>query len=73
MEQTNGRIGFIGIVVENRQSVPEVNRILSSFGDMIRGRLGLPDGETGVAVITLVIYGTVGTLTQKTVQKELNI
>ena len=66
MEQTNGRIGFIGIVVENRQSVPEVNRILSSFGDMIRGRLGLPDGETGVAVITLVIYGTtdqVGALT----------
>ncbi|MCI5847446.1 MAG: TM1266 family iron-only hydrogenase system putative regulator [Candidatus Limiplasma sp.] len=55
MEQ---RLGFVGIVVENRQSVPMVNEILSSFGGIIQGRIGVPNHESGVAVIGLIVNGT---------------
>ena len=34
------RLGFIGIVVSRKDSVEEVNRILSKFGSMILGRIG---------------------------------
>lgn len=52
------RIGFIGIVVENRNSVPAVNAILSEAADCIRGRLGVPDPRHGVSVITLVVFAS---------------
>ena len=55
----NKRIGFVGIIVENRlQSSPEVNRVLSEAGEMILARVGLPYRERGVSVITLVIEAT---------------
>ena len=42
------RQGFIGIVVENRTNIEEVNRILSRYGKVIRGRIGVPgrDGDS---------------------------
>ena len=39
---TEERLGFVGIVIEDRQSVPKVNEILSSFAAMIRR----PHGRT---------------------------
>lgn len=62
------RIGFIGIVVENRERVQEVNHILSAYGNMIRGRIGIPDFESGKAVIGLIVDGTndcIGAMTGK--------
>ena len=44
------RLGFVGIVVEDRASVPAVNEILSSFSPIIRGRMGVPDPQGGEAV-----------------------
>lgn len=52
------RLGFVGIVVEDRRQAAEVNRVLSLFGDIIRGRIGVPDRETGVGVIGLIVEGT---------------
>lgn len=52
------RTGFVGILVENRDSVQEVNKLLSAYGDLIRGRIGIPDRENGNAVIGLVVEGT---------------
>lgn len=52
------RIGFVGIVVENRDAARQVNEILSDFGDMIRGRIGIPDPQNGVSVITVIVYCT---------------
>lgn len=52
------RTGFVGILVENRDSVQEVNRLLSVYADLIRGRIGIPDRENGNAVIGLVVEGT---------------
>lgn len=65
---TEKRLGVIGIVVEDRQVVPQVNSILSEHGDMIIGRMGLPHQEREVSVISLIVDGTtdqVGSLTGK--------
>jgi len=62
------RLGFVGVVVEDRAQAEQVNRILSGFGGIIRGRIGIPDQETGHAVIGLVVQGTndqVGAMTGK--------
>lgn len=50
------RVGFVGIIIADRAQVaPRVNAILSDFGDIIRGRLGLPCETAGVNVITLIV------------------
>lgn len=62
------RLGFVGVVVEERSRAEDVNRILSSYGGIIRGRIGIPDQETGLAVIGLIVEGTneqVGAMTGK--------
>lgn len=52
------RLGFVGVVVENRDAVPTVNAILSEFGSLIRGRMGVPDLERQESVICLIVRGT---------------
>ncbi len=62
----NRRIGFIGIIIEDRECVDKVNRLLSESAGMILARMGLPQRERGVSVITLVVEATtdeVGLLT----------
>ena len=62
------RMGFIGIVVQNRSNAEEVNRILSCYGRVIRGRIGIPNPENESAVIGLITEGTneeLGALTGK--------
>ena len=62
------RQGFIGIVVQNREYIEEVNRILTKYGKVIRGRIGVPDRENETAVIGLITEGTndeIGALTGK--------
>ncbi len=55
----NKRIGFVGIIIENRQkSSSEVNKVLSEAGELILARVGLPRRDRGVSVITLVIEAT---------------
>ena len=64
------RIGFIGIIIEDRQeNSPAVNKVLSQYGELILARVGLPrHGESQSAVITLVVEATpdeIGALTGK--------
>ena len=51
-------MGFVGIIIEDRTSVPTVNEILSAYTPIIRGRMGVPDHQTGEAVIGLIVKGT---------------
>lgn len=60
------RIGFVGIIIENPESVPRVNAILHQFSNKITGRIGVPDRRRGIAVIGLIVEGNsddVGALT----------
>ncbi len=51
------RIGVIGIVVTGDKSVTiEMQKLLSEFGDIIIGRMGIPHGET--AAISLIVEGS---------------
>ena len=49
------RLAIIGIIVEDRSSAQAVNRLLSEFGDYIKGRMGIPYDEKDVSVISVVI------------------
>jgi putative iron-only hydrogenase system regulator len=62
------RLGFIGIVVDCKDHIEEVNRILTRYGSIIRGRIGIPNHEDDSAVIGLIVEGTndeIGALTGK--------
>lgn len=62
------RIGVVGIVIEDLVHISEVNEILSQFGSIIVGRMGIPYRERGVSVISLIVDGTtdeIGALTGK--------
>lgn len=55
MEQ-NKRLGFAGIIIENReQSSQQVNKILSEHADIILARTGIPHIKGKTSIITLVI------------------
>lgn len=63
------RIAVIGIVVNNRgENSKKVNEILSDYGDMIVGRMGVPYKEKGISVISIIVDGSnddIGALTGK--------
>lgn len=50
------RIGVIGIVVTDKSITVEMQKLLSSFGDIIIGRMGVPRGD--VSAISLIVEGT---------------
>lgn len=55
----NNRISVIGIVVNNREEAADrVNEILSAFGKIIVGRMGIPYKERGISVISIIVDGT---------------
>lgn len=62
------RFGIIGILINKREEATKVNSILSNYGHMIVGRMGLPYCEREISVITLNVDGTtdeIGALTGK--------
>ena len=51
-------VGGVVIVVEDREKLaPRVNAILTEFGELIVGRVGLPYRERNKYVITVVVDG----------------
>jgi len=63
------RLGFVGIIIEDRKKVSSrINSLLSEYGDIIAARLGVPYKEKSCCVITLVVDATtdeLGSLTGK--------
>ena len=49
------RVAVIGIIVENRESVAELNKLLSDYGDYIIGRMGIPYPKKSISVISIAI------------------
>jgi putative iron-only hydrogenase system regulator len=52
------RIGAAIILIENKESINEINTILSAHSFIILGRQGLPLREKGISVINLILEGT---------------
>ncbi len=63
------RLGFVGIIIQERKaSAPLVNSILSEFGQIIIGRMGIPHLKDERSIITLIVEATtdeLGALTGK--------
>ena len=55
MEQTPTRIALIGIVVENSDSVEQLNSLLSQYGNYIIGRMGIPYSEKSLSIISIAM------------------
>ena len=55
MEQTPTRIALIGIVVENSDSVEQLNSLLSQYGNYIIGRMGIPYREKSLSIINIAM------------------
>lgn len=50
------RLGFIGIIIEDREkAVALVNEVLSKYADIVVARLGVPYKEKNCSVITVVV------------------
>lgn len=69
MEKNKNRVGFIGIIIQQReQTAQTLNQILSQFGHLILGRMGMPYREREINIITLIVDGStedIGALTGK--------
>ncbi|OPY91288.1 MAG: hypothetical protein A4E73_02110 [Syntrophaceae bacterium PtaU1.Bin231] len=63
------RIGTVSIIITSRvRQAPVVNAILSEYGDIIIGRMGIPYPPKKVHVISLIVHGTtdeIGAMTGK--------
>lgn len=53
------RIGTITILVTDRSQAAQINPIISDYSDIILCRQGLPFQQRAVAVISLIVEGTV--------------
>ena len=60
------RIGTITILIKGKTAVPSVNALLSEYGDIVLARQGLPLHHRNINVISLVIEGTIETISALT-------
>lgn len=49
------RIAVIGIIVEDKTAVGQVNSLLHEYGEFIIGRMGLPYEKREVNIISIVV------------------
>ena len=65
----DNKVAVVGIVVSNREeTAKKVNEILSDFGSIIVGRMGIPYKEKNISVISIIVDGNndqIGALTGK--------
>ena len=53
------RVAIIGIIVENPDSVTQLNRILHEYSSVIIGRMGLPYREKDISIISIAVDSTI--------------
>ena len=49
------RVAIIGIIVENPDSVAQINDILHDVRDYVVGRMGIPYRERNISIISVVV------------------
>ena len=56
------RVAVMSIIVENPESVGQLNTILHEFGEFIIGRMGLPYRKRGISIISIALDAPQNTL-----------
>ena len=63
------RLGVVAAFIENRlETAPRVNQVLSDYGQIIVGRMGVPYRERNLSVLAVIVDGTnddIGAMTGK--------
>ncbi|MDF2656964.1 MAG: hypothetical protein K0R19_3438 [Bacillota bacterium] len=54
-DHMDSRVALIGVIVENHNSVEELNRILHQYAAYIIGRMGVPYPKRGISVISIAL------------------
>ena len=49
------RIALMAIIVENAESVEELNQLLHQYGEHVIGRMGLPYRKRGVSILSVAM------------------
>ena len=54
------KIGVIGIIIDapTQDTALSVQKLLSDYGDIIIGRMGVPDRESGISAISVIVKGS---------------
>ena len=52
---TESRVALIGIIVSSKESVEELNSLLSEYGAHIIGRMGRPYKERNISIISVAM------------------
>ena len=51
----DNRVALMAIIVEDRDSVKELNDLLNEYGDHIIGRMGIPYHKRGISVLSVAL------------------
>lgn len=49
------RLALVSIIVEDEKSVEPMNRLLHAYAPFIIGRMGLPQKEEGLSLVTVAL------------------
>lgn len=49
------RVAIIGIILEDKESVPALNALLSEYGEYIVGRMGIPYEKKNINIVSIAI------------------
>ena len=58
------RIAVIGIIVEDNNSVEQLNSVLHSYGEYIVGRMGLPYRERNISIVSIAVDAPQNTISE---------
>ncbi|MGI6218110.1 MAG: TM1266 family iron-only hydrogenase system putative regulator [Coriobacteriales bacterium] len=58
------RVAVLGIIVENTDSVSQLNSLLHDFGNYIIGRMGIPYKEKNIHIISIAIDAPQDTISE---------
>jgi len=58
------RIAVIGIIVENINSVEQLNSVLHDYGEYIVGRMGLPYRERNISIVSIAVDAPQNTISE---------
>ena len=62
------RVAIISIIVEDKEKIEEINRLLHETNEYIIGRMGIPYRQKGISIISIAIdapQDTISTLSGK--------
>ena len=51
------RVAVISIIVENNETVEQLNALLHEYGQIIIGRMGIPYRQRGINIISIAVDG----------------